>query len=169
MPELGVLTFSDVELVGGKVKAFYDRVKVRDLYDIGNLKLSLDKCPAAERRLAHKVIVYYSSLSATFPHGLESRPERFVGLRRDMEEQLYPMLRTTNAMPKLDDLIAGARDFVRDYVLPCDKQDCRYLDLFAEGVYRPALLFENEEIARAAERSPVAQWKLMNIRRMPPR
>lgn len=42
MPELRVPLFADAELAGGKVKAFFDRVKVRDLYDIANLKLVLD-------------------------------------------------------------------------------------------------------------------------------
>lgn len=41
-PELTVPVFSDNELIGGKVKAFFDRVKVRDLYDIANLKHVLD-------------------------------------------------------------------------------------------------------------------------------
>ena len=37
-PELDVPLFTDAELAGGKVKAFFDRVKVRDLYDVANLK-----------------------------------------------------------------------------------------------------------------------------------
>ena len=37
-PDVGVPMFEDAELAGGKVKAFFDRVKIRDLYDISNLK-----------------------------------------------------------------------------------------------------------------------------------
>ena len=37
-PNARVVTFCDAELAGGKVKALFDRVKVRDLYDVCNLE-----------------------------------------------------------------------------------------------------------------------------------
>ena len=108
-PELDVPLFTDAELVGGKVKAFFDRVKVRDLYDVANLKRVLDRRSAAERAVAHKAVLFYASLSASFPHGFEDRPGRFAGRGRELEEQLLPMLRRNEKAPTLDGLIGTAR------------------------------------------------------------
>ena len=43
--QFNMLLFDDLELIGGKVKAFYDRVKIRDLYDLSNIKNYLDNKP----------------------------------------------------------------------------------------------------------------------------
>lgn len=165
-PELAVPVFAEAELVGGKTKAFFDRVKVRDLYDIANLKRVLDEEGREERAVAHKVILFYASLSATFPNGFEDRPERFSSRSRELEEQLLPMLRRNEEAPSIDGLIAAAHDFVSAYVLPKTDAESEYLGRFARGVFDPALLFGDGSIARAALVSPEAQWKLQNIRKM---
>ena len=166
IPELHVPLFADAELAGGKVKAFFDRVKVRDLYDIANLKRVLEARSVEERSIAHKVILFCASLSATFPHGFESRPERFAGRERELEEQLLPMLRRNEEAPVLEQLVDTAHEFVSAYVLPQTDAEEEYLGWFSRGVFEPAPLFENETAARAAIASPEAQWKLRNIRKM---
>jgi predicted nucleotidyltransferase component of viral defense system len=166
MPGLRVPLFADAELAGGKVKAFFDRVKVRDLYDIANLKRVLDARSVEEHNVAHKVILSYTSLSATFPHGFESRPERFAGRERELEEQLLPMLRKNEEATVLEQLVGTAREFVSAYVLPQTDAEQEYLGRFSRGAFEPALLFENETTAHAAVASPEAQWKLRNIRKM---
>lgn len=135
-PELGVPLFTDAELAGGKVKAFFDRVKVRDLYDVANLKRVLDERGAAERAVAHKAILFYASLSAMFPHGFEDRPGRFVDRGRELEEQLLPMLRRNEKAPTLDGLIGTAREFVSAYVLPQTDVEKEYLRQFSQEIGR---------------------------------
>ena len=165
-PELDVPLFTDAELAGGKVKAFFDRVKVRDLYDVANLKRVLDRRSAAERAVAHKAVLFYASLSASFPHGFEDRPGRFAGRGRELEEQLLPMLRRNEKAPTLDGLIGTAREFVSAYVLPQTDAEEEYLERFSQGLLVPDLLFEDEAMARAAAASPEVRWKLQNIRKM---
>lgn len=166
-PELGVPMFAPVELVGGKVKAFFDRVKIRDIYDIGNLGALLDGLPAGQRALAHSVILYYSSLSASFPHGFDRRHERFEGMRAELEEQLLPMLRTGAGAPALEELVEAARGFVARHVLPRTDREREYLERLARGDFAPDLIFEDDAMAEAALASPEAQWKLVNLRKMP--
>lgn len=91
-PDLDVLMFDDYELAGGKVKAYFDRVKIRDLYDIGNLA---EHCSGVEApgELLHKVLLYYASLSAHFPNSFIGRSLRFEKCEKEVEEQLVPMLR----------------------------------------------------------------------------
>ena len=111
-PDARVAAFSDAELAGGKAKAFFDRVKVRDLYDVCNLGRALARRPEAERELAHRAILFYASLSASFPHGFEQRPARFSGRRAELEQQLLPMLRRNVPAPILEDLVAESSAFV---------------------------------------------------------
>ncbi len=104
-PDLGVNMFSDEELVGGKVKAFFDRVKARDLYDISNLGRLLRSLPGGQSEQMHSIILYYASLSATFPYSFVSRPQRFGGLHAELTAQLYPMLRQREERPTIESLI----------------------------------------------------------------
>lgn len=166
-PGLRVSMFEDEELIGGKVKAFFDRVKVRDLYDIANLGRLVERMPEEEMALAHAVMLYYASLSASFPHGFDSRPQRFEGLHGDLEEQLFPMLRRNVEAPSLEELLVAAREFVERHVLPRSDAEREYLERFAVGDFAPSLLFGDEAMVEAALSSPEAQWKLQNLKRMP--
>ena len=166
-PDLDVLMFADEELIGGKVKAFFDRVKMRDLYDIGNLGRLLDGRPGAAPAKIHKTLLFYASLSAAFPHDLKERPDRFCGREADLREQLYPMLRRNVKPPTLESLIGDARSFIDGYVLPRTSREREYLERFSRGDFRPDLLFEDEGMIEAALISPEAQWKLKNIKLIP--
>ncbi len=99
--DLKVPLLSDYELVGGKAKAFFSRVKVRDLYDISNLvKLLGDIGATDQRNLFHKTILYDTTLSAAFPFGFEGRERRFANLDKELEVELYPMLNSEGNLSK---------------------------------------------------------------------
>ncbi len=169
-PGQPVRTFSDIELAGGKIKAFFDRVKVRDLYDISTLgqffaSRTSDKAPDAD--LWHQVVLYYASLSATFPFGFEGRELRFVDREQELTEQLYPMLRSGGKQPTLAALMQDAADFVNGYVVPRTEAEAEYLERFAAADYQPELLFNEPAIAEAARVNPEALWKLQNLQQMP--
>ena len=161
-----VLTFGDAELIGGKVKAFYDRVKVRDLYDVNNLHRVLSSMDPSDESIAHTVILFYASLSASFPFGFEQRPQRFDGLEADLKEQLFPMLSKRDDLPFLDTLINGAEEFVQERVLPRSEAEREYLDRFAHADFVPELLFKSPAMVDAAASNPQALWKLYNLEQM---
>lgn len=162
-----VPTLSDAELAGGKVKAFFGRVKVRDLYDIANLRDELELLAEGGReRLLHKVVLYEASLSAAFPFGFEGREGRFADRQRELEEELHPMLRAGNGKPSLDTLMESASRFVAEWVLPRDKGEREYLERLAAGDFAPTLLFGEGDIATRAELSPEAAWKLANLQKI---
>ena len=169
-PALSVLTFSDFDLIGGKVKALYDRVAIRDLYDISNLRRYLNGYVSDHpdsTDLCHKIMLYYVSLSNHFPLPLSERvQERFAGRESDLTLQLYPMLRNSER-PTLESLMSSAEAFINDYVLPIDNREKEYLERFAYADYQPELLFENYGFALAAARvSPEALWKLENLKKL---
>ncbi|MDR1014456.1 MAG: nucleotidyl transferase AbiEii/AbiGii toxin family protein [Coriobacteriales bacterium] len=169
-PMLSVLAFSDFELVGGKVKALYDRVAARDIYDISNLKHHLDSLVAEQPELGelcHKVMLYCASISRHFPLPLDKRvADRFAGRENELKAQLYPMLRESER-PTLESLIETGESFVSEYVLPRTEAEQEYLERFAMADYQPALLFAgHDEVAVAAERNPEALWKLANLEKL---
>ena len=165
-PGARVVTFADAELAGGKVKAFFDRVKVRDLYDVCNLGRVLERLPEGGRAAAHEAVLFYASLSASFPHGFASRPDRFIGKESELEAQLLPMLRLADAEPTLDELVEESRAFIDSWIMPWTDGEREYLDRFAAGDFAPSLLFADPSMAEAALASPEAQWKLKNLKLM---
>ena len=86
--------------------------------------------------------------------------------RDDLRDQLHPMLSERESLPELDALVRGAEAFVRNRVLPRTDSEREYLSRFARGDYAPSLIFEDEGMARAAETSPQALWKLRNLVQM---
>ena len=165
-PDLGVLMFADSEIFAGKVKAFFDRVKVRDLYDVCNLEKTLSSMDDATEAMTHALVMFYASLSAGFPHGFEGRTQRFVGMEADIAEQLYPMLRDRDERPSLEALIETADAFIANRVLPRTEREQEYLERFAAGDYEPSLLFNDQTMVDAALANPQALWKLRNLRLM---
>lgn len=166
LPGVGVLTFADAELAGGKAKALYDRIKARDLYDVGNISRQLATWTPERQEEAHKVILYYVSLSAAFPLGTRDRIGRFSVLKDEVREQVWPMLRNGTNHPSLEDLLTAGRGFVDSLVKPRDESEIEYLRRLAKGDYRPTLLLGDTDMARAAEKSPEAAWKVLNIKKI---
>ncbi|MDP9860683.1 putative nucleotidyltransferase component of viral defense system [Olsenella profusa DSM 13989] len=165
-PDAKVRTFADAELAAGKVKAFFDRVKVRDLYDISNLRGVYKSLEPDEQESAHQLALYYASLSACFPKPFEGREQRFTDRLSELADQLYPMLRSSTERPTLDALMKDAERFIAEWVLPRTDGEREYLERLAGGDYRPELVFPDKSMAQAAAVNPEALWKVENLRKM---
>ena len=155
-PGAKVRTFADAELAAGKVKAFFDRVKVHDLYDVSNLKSVYESLEPSEQERAHQLVIYYASLSACFPKPFEGRERRFADRLPELADQLYPMLRSSTKHPTLETLMEDAECFIADWVLPKTDEECEYLERLASGDYRPEFIFPDETMAKAAAVNPEA-------------
>lgn len=166
-PGAKVRTFADAELAAGKVKAFFDRMKVRDLYDVSNLKSVYESFEPDEQEVAHQLALYYASLSACFPKPFEGREQRFADRLSELADQLYPMLRSSTERPTLKTLMEDAECFIADWVLPKTDEEREYLEHLASGDYRPELVFPDETLTKAAAVNPEALWKVDNLRKMP--
>lgn len=166
MPSAKVRTFADAELAAGKVKAFFDRVKVRDLYDVSNLRGVYKSLEPDEQESAHQLALYYASLSACFPKPFEGRERRFTDRLSELADQPYPMLRSSTERPTLEGLMEDAERFIAEWVLPRTDGEREYLERLTKGVYRPELIFPDEAMAEAAAVNPEALWKVENLRKM---
>lgn len=154
IPGLDIPVFQNEELIGGKVKAFFDRVKIRDIYDLYNIsKYYHNECP----KNLHKLILFYSCVSSTFPFSFEDRTKKFLDLDSKINDDLFPMIKLGDYLPDLKELIETANDFISLFVKPVDEFEQRFVDEFASGNFFPELLFEEKSIVDRARRSPVAK------------
>jgi predicted nucleotidyltransferase component of viral defense system len=166
--DVRISTFSREELIGGKTKALFDRVAVRDLYDISVLYRTIGELFDIRDRNAvlklHRTILFYAALSNLFPtdfSGLTS--ERFEGREKQVSDELYPLLHIADR-PEPVQMIADAESFVTEYVMPQGEDEERFLNMFASAEYKPELLFSDwPETLEAANKSPSARWKLFNL------
>lgn len=167
-PSVPVKVFAGPELIGGKVKAFYDRVKVRDLFDIANLDAHMSKMiedGLYTEDLCHKSMLFHAAISKRFPQSMDDRASQaFTGRENEVVDQLDPMLQN-GRHAKLDELIAQGNAFVQRFVLPQTDKEKQFLERFAQADYAPELLFEGEMLDNARA-NPEALWKLTNLKKM---
>jgi predicted nucleotidyltransferase component of viral defense system len=166
--DVRIVTFSHEELIGGKTKALFDRVTMRDIYDISRLYRAIDELfDMRDKNTARKLrrtILFYAALSNLFPADFSGLTrERFSGREKQVSDELYPVLHISDR-PTLSQMIADAEAFVSEYVVPQDKDEAGFLRAFAAAEYKPGLLFsEWPETFEAAKQSPSARWKLLNL------
>lgn len=165
-----IKTLSRAELIAGKTKALFDRVVVRDIYDISQIYRLMgelfDLTNDIETRKLRRTILFYAALSHLFPVAFEGITEnRFTGRDKQIRNELYPVL-AVDDRPSLKDLISGAESFVKEYVTPKDNVEAEYLERFEQADYCPGLLFEEwPDVLIAAEKNPPAKWKILNLAR----
>lgn len=173
-PEVGVRTLALPELVAGKTKALFDRLAIRDLYDIhrvqaSGLPIKMADGDADRYRLQRRIRLYYASISTRYPCPIDaSIAERFAQPHEDIEIDLYPMLNVTDR-PTLGEMIQNAVRFVVDHVAPKEDEEEEYLRLLdEESWYETGLLFSPwPKVLEQASASPGAMWKVQNLRNRP--
>lgn len=155
---------ADTELFAGKTKALLERVAVRDLYDISQIAKTTPSTvsPDGEAVLMRNVLLYYTVVAKPFPRPPKIA-SRFSGREAEMRSQLYPML-IPDDRPRLNDLIATAEEYLAEISTPVNQAGKEFVDLAADGEFRPDLLFsEHPDVLRAALNDPAAQWKMKNL------
>lgn len=173
-PEVGVTTLALPELVAGKTKAMFDRLAIRDLYDIHRVQASglpeqMANGDADQYRLQRRIRIYYVSLSTRYPCPIdETIAEQFAQRREDIEADLYPVLNVADR-PALEEMIENAGLFITSHVAPKEDEEKEYLRLLdEESYYEPGLLFSPwPTVLKQAVTSPAALWKVQNLRNRP--
>ncbi|MDO9556137.1 MAG: nucleotidyl transferase AbiEii/AbiGii toxin family protein [Coriobacteriia bacterium] len=173
-PETSVMTLALPELIAGKTKALFDRLAVRDLYDVyrihtGGLPVSLAAGDDDVYRLQRRVRIYYASLSMPFPCPIDGRVvEKFASRASEVEDELYPVL-NVHDRPTLEAMMESAARYIDEHVAPREDEEQEYLRRLEESSeYVPRLLFAPwPAVLARAEVSPAAEWKVMNLRKRP--
>ena len=162
------------ELTDCKTKALFDRLAVRDLYDIyriqtDGLPTSLAGEDADLYRLQRRVRIYYASLSKPFPCSIDGNVvDKFADRAAAIEHDLYPVLHVGDR-PSLEAMMRAAVRYIDDHVAPKEDEEDEYLHrLGADSEYVPKLLFSPwPKVLERAVASPAASWKVVNLRKRP--
>jgi len=173
-PETSVMTLALPELIAGKTKALFDRLAVRDLYDVyriqtGGLPVSLAAGDDELYRLQRRVRIYYASLSMPFPCPIDGHVVgKFSSRANEVEDELYPVLNVRDR-PTLETMMESAARYIGEHVAPKEDEEQEYLLRLGESSeYVPRLLFDRwPTVLARAEMSPAAEWKVMNLRKRP--
>ena len=159
-----VFHLRDVEIFGGKMGAFFERTKPRDLYDLYSLSQSeLMKCEE-EKILLRKCAVFYSTIgNDSMENWLDKDVDSLTQMSfSKIRSQLLPMLRIkAGAYPKAKIELAVS-DYVKS-VICLDDMDREFIIRFQSGEYQPELLFGTQK--EHLEHHPVALATLSKMRR----
>lgn len=153
------------ELVAGKLKALFERVAARDLYDLW--RLSERRPGHLDEPLARALALYAISVSDSFPTTMapSAALQRFENPSPAFVDPLYAMLRTGDA-PEYGQMLDAVRGWFEslDTLSPSEAEYVRLLD--EESRFDPGLLFESWlDVMDRSLRDPVMAWKVQNLAR----
>lgn len=155
-----IKSLQDIELFAGKIKAFYERCKPRDVFDIytiaksGRINSDEIKC------LLRKCILFYGCIGNTsrkpiFGPDVKNLLEMpFL----DIKTQLLPMLHLGCGKYPKDEINNTIIEFLGDLMNP-DDNDIEFWNKFMDGEYEPGLIFD-DDIADKLRDHPVALYTL---------
>ena len=146
-----------IELFAGKIKAFYERCKPRDIYDLFSLASSDILTSKEERDLLRKSIVFYSSLgNPENKDMLKADPKQSIENVTFMEirQQLLPMMHTNSGKYPMQEINDKVADFVSS-LMKLEPSEELYLSNFYAGKYKPDLLFSDKEILNNIQDHPI--------------
>lgn len=153
--ELSVLTVDPIEIFSAKTVALFNRSAARDLYDIFNLqKYGLfDESQYASFKQC--IIFYFAIASEMVPEHFDFEKIGRISAQK-IKTDLTPVLRRAEHF----DLLAAqgqVEKYLKGILLP--EGDLSFWTVFAEGEYKPELLFDNAELLARIEHHPMALWK----------
>ena len=156
-----VLAVDPIEIFAAKIAALLSRTAARDLYDANNM-VYFGLFDETQTDLLRRCVVFYAAISSEHTP-LEFDFSTFEKLTfHDIRTKLIPMLRKKERFD-----LTAAQERVKEYlgaVLELTENDKQFLSSFANGEYRPELLFSGDELARVANH-PMALWKMQNLQR----
>ena len=150
-----IQTPSMPELFGMKICALIDRYKPRDLYDV---KRIFDNASSMNLNEIRKCAIFYLSLDGIF----DISDGIFAGInsikQEDIKKELLPVL-SKNERFDLNKAKQETIKALKNLFLLTDNEKM-YLKEFANGNYKPELLFESNEIANRILLHPMAKWRI---------
>lgn len=140
-----VLHLQPAEVFGGKIGAFFERTKPRDLYDIYSLSKSDILSSKEDRNLLKKCAVFYSTIGDSdnmnlIDKDIESLTQMSFG---KIKSQLLPMLRIKSGAYPKEEIEKSVASYVTS-IMKLDDADKEFIVKFHSGDYQPQLLFGSQ-------------------------
>lgn len=156
-----IRTLNPIEIFGSKIVALSGRAAARDLYDLNNMIL-FGLFDESEFAMLRKCAVFYLAVA-----GDEGARDLAFGRVEDItsykiKTDLIPMVRNAEFFD-----LPAAKQRVSSFIsdnLTLQESEKEFLRRFAEGHYKPQILFNDPEIVKRIEHHPMAAWRIQHIR-----
>lgn len=142
------------ELIGMKMKALFDRLSAKDLFDIYKLIGTMPSLDCKEVRKAF--LFYYTLASLNYDFNTIKRLENIT--KRDCIAQLYSSI-PKNSGVNLERMKREVSDFAYG-IFDFTSEELEFCKAFQEGYYQPELLFDDEDVIARAEQNKLATYKI---------
>lgn len=145
-----------IEIIAAKITALFNRLAIRDLYDIGNI---IEKEMIAEKNksLLKKLIVFYHALTAADVYSELNTDNINNFSSNHVRTDLRPVLRSDDSF-NLEDTQSRVKHFLEELVVLSPKEK-KFLVEFQRNKYKPDLLFSDAEILSRINNHPMAIWR----------
>lgn len=151
-------------MFAGKIKAFYERCKPRDIFDIYTIAKSGRINDKETKKLLRKCVYFYGSIG-----NADRKPIFGPDVKsilnipfQDIKTQLLPMLHINNGKYPKDEINTTIIDFLGEIMNP-DEKDIEFWNKFIDGKYEPELIFDTS-IASGLKKHPVALFTLQTLK-----
>lgn len=152
-----VRTLAAQELFGSKIKALMERTAARDMYDVCNL-IDFGVFDESEQEMLRKCAVFYHAVGSTKEFNELIGIKHFEQLTfNKVKRTLIPVIRKGEYFD-----LEATKKKVGDYItelMQITEPEQEFLHKFADGIYAPELLFDDDEILERIRNHPMAIWK----------
>lgn len=153
--DLTVLSVDTIEIFSAKVVALFNRSAARDLYDIFNLQKYRLFDESQEDLFKKCIIFYFAIASETVPEHFDFDKIERISAQK-IRTDLVPVLKKAEHF-NLSEAEKQVGEYLKGILLP--EGNLSFWTAFAQGEYKPELLFDDAEILASIERHPMALWK----------
>lgn len=163
--DIVINVLNPIELFASKLNALFNRVAVRDIYDIYNMvRLNLF-AKDNDKELLRKSLVFYIAVGSSCR--AEEVSLKFEQLNKideltypQVRDYLVPVLRRTDTF---DFQVAKHKvsDFLKEFLVFSD-EEYQFIEHFNQRDYRPDILFKDSDIVNRIASHPMALWKCRN-------
>lgn len=155
-----ILVLKPMELFAAKINALLSRAAARDLYDVNNAIEANLFSGEQEREVLRKSIVFYTAVSQEIiPEGYAVENIDKITTRK-IKSDLVPVIHKKKFIE-----LVKMQKVVKEYLsglLVLNDSENEFLRLFKKKIYKPELLFDDNDILERIKDHPMILWKLQN-------
>ena len=153
-----ILTLNEIELYASKINALICRATPRDLYDVHAM---IQNDIIKDKILLRKCLIFYNMIGGEQNIDLlDYNNVKSINFMK-FKTQLRPVLSKSDKFN-----LEEAKEIVINYVkelVELDSQELEFINEFKLGIYKPKLLFNDDEIIARINKHPMAKWRASKV------
>ena len=159
--QLTINCIHPIEIYAAKICALLSRTTARDLFDVYTLSKYQLFDKEEKQLLKQCFMLEYIAINN---YKLEDMNlDKIEKLdKQEIKTKLLPTLKDRNPKKSnVDEMKQAVREYLKD-ILVIDDDIQKFYDKFQKGIYKPELLFDDDEIIERIKLHPMINWKLKN-------